>query len=188
MNYINFYHWDIDRTETNPSPAYDCRTAEDSHYFIWICDIELEIWMDGYLQLAYLQEFTALLSKYTAGDMVVDIAPNYVVGECCENYLHIESTLYLCGDSYCNTHINPQDFLVERNYPFWVEHCIDSPEWHYMYMEVIAVQLNGISANVNFVDMDSPTCTIIELYCPIAMWGMYLEVVSQITNGNRRVL
>jgi hypothetical protein len=71
---------------------------------------------------------TSTLSRYEIDTLVINIAKNVVIGDCCLNELNIETELSFCSDMTCGTYL-PSPLNIVRKDIFYVEHRITTVEF-----------------------------------------------------------
>lgn len=68
------------------------------------------------------------ISRVYSDQVTVNVIPNVVEGDCCENQLEIETLLRFCKTFACNEYL-ASPLTVERKGDIFVEHSIASVEF-----------------------------------------------------------
>jgi hypothetical protein len=76
---------------------------------------------------------TSALARYSTKVLLLNIAKNVVIGDCCVNILNIETELNFCSDLTCTTYL-PSPLVLIRKDIFYVEHKIITPAFTNYYL------------------------------------------------------
>lgn len=85
-----------------------------------------------------------MLPKEVGAKTIVTINQNFVVGECCENELGIETALRICSDENCSGYepTNPiLPFEFNRMDTITIEHYIVTAEFQHLFLELDTLKL-----------------------------------------------